>query len=82
MFRSWLPVLSVKPNTLTAVLLYSFSTIATPVRVLAPAGFRLALLLSKVTLLGIFRMMLSPLRVTLTPVPCIFSRSFASCTSM
>ena len=32
--------------------------------------------------IGIFRMMLSPLRVTLTPVPCIFSRSFASCTSM
>ncbi len=41
---------------------YSFSTIATPVRVLAPAGFRVALLLSKVTLFGILRIMLSPLR--------------------
>lgn len=46
------------------------------------AGFRVALLLSKVTLFGILRIMLSPLRVTLTPVPRILSRSFASCTSM
>ncbi|KEP73187.1 hypothetical protein HR12_17255 [Microbacterium sp. SUBG005] len=62
--------------------MYSFSTAATPVRVFAPAGFSVALLLSKVTLFGMFRMMLSPLRVTLTPVPFILSRSFASCTSM
>lgn len=44
--------------------------------------FQVALLLSKVTLFGILRIMLSPLRVTLTPVPRILSRSFASCTSM
>ena len=42
----------------------------------------LHMLLSKVTLFGILRIMLSPLRVTLTPVPRILSRSFASCTSM
>ncbi len=41
----------------------SFSTIATPVSVLVTAGFSVALPLSKVTLFGIFRMILSPLRV-------------------
>ena len=37
---------------------------------------------SKVRLPGIFRMMLSPSRVTETPAPSIFSRSLASWTSM
>ena len=41
-------------------------------------AFSVLLLLSKVTLFGIFSTILSPLRVTLTPVPFILSRSLAS----
>ncbi|MNV81893.1 hypothetical protein D3C71_1755880 [compost metagenome] len=82
MFSSREPVLSVWPTTFRRVLSNSATTMATPDRVLAPAAFSWALELSKVTLFGMLRISSSPLRVTLTPVPCSFSRSLASCTSM
>ena len=53
-------------------------TLPTDVSTSKNAGDRSELSVANVTLPGMFSVMLSPMRVTLTPVPSSSARSFAS----